>query len=264
VLYTVDRAIEKTEELVEQLSRVRKGVFQSVFKRGVTDSDTKQTRVLSIDTEIPEHWEITSVGDISILVTDGAHLTPEKSDSGYYLLGARNVQNGYIDLESADYVSSEEYERLIEKCHPEPNDILMSCRGVGLGRIGLMPEGLECALLCSAALIKLSESVHPEYIEKALRHIDTQKQIKALQTQSAQPNLFQNEIARLEFPLPPIEEQEKIANILSRYDEQIQHEQEYKEQLNRLKHGLLQDLLSGTVRTTDTNIEVPEKITQHG
>jgi type I restriction enzyme S subunit len=264
VLDIIDQAIEKTNSIRKQLLRVRKGVFQSVFTQGIGDTETKSVRLLSIDTEAPEHWEVVSVENVSTLVTDGAHLTPEKSESGYYLLGARNVQNGYVDLDDPDYVSEKEYRSLIEKCNPQPDDILMSCRGVGLGRVAVVPDGLECALLCSAALIKVEDSVHSEYAEKVLRHIDVQKQIKALQTQSAQPNLFQKEIASLEFPLPPIEEQKEIARLLSGYDEQIKFEEAYKNQLERLKQGLMQDLLSGEVRTHDKNIEIVDDVLQYG
>jgi type I restriction enzyme S subunit len=41
-------------------------------------------------------------------------------------------------------------------------------------------------------------------------------------------------------------------------------EKELIEQFVRVKRGLMQDLLSGTVRTTDTNIEVLPEIEQYG
>jgi len=68
----------------------------------------------------------------------------------------------------------------------------------------------------------------------------------------------------LKVPVPPKQEQIEIAETLSSFDDQANHSESEVECLRRLKRGLMQDLLSGTVRTTDTNIEVPEEIAQYG
>jgi len=50
-------------------------------------------------------------------------------------------------------------------------------------------------------------------------------------------------------PLPSLPEQQRIALILSQMDEAIEEEQNYKEKLERIKQGLMEDLLTGEVRT---------------
>jgi type I restriction enzyme S subunit len=49
-------------------------------------------------------------------------------------------------------------------------------------------------------------------------------------------------------PLPPLPEQQRIAEILSQIDKTIEKEEQYKEKLKRLKQGLMGDLLTGKVR----------------
>ena len=49
-------------------------------------------------------------------------------------------------------------------------------------------------------------------------------------------------------PLPPLSEQKRIAEILSQIDQAIEKEEKYKEKLERLKKGLMEDLLTGKVR----------------
>jgi type I restriction enzyme S subunit len=262
VLYTVERAIEKTRKIIERKERIRTGLLQDMFT-GVDPDSTKSVRLSAVDADIPEHWEVKTVDEVSTQITDGAHLTPDRSEEGYLLLSARNVKNGFLDLSDVDYVPEAEYERLIEKCNPQPGDILISCSGT-VGRVCEVPENLEFALVRSAALVKFDNSILPSYAEKVLQSIGVQKQIKGYQTQSAQPNLFQGQIASLEIPIPPAEEQRQIAKKLDDVSESISSEQQYKSQLIRLKRGLQQDLLSGKVRTTDTNIQVPNKISQHG
>jgi len=262
VLYTVDQAIEKIDKIIEQKERIRTGLMQDVFTGADADS-IKSVRLSAVDTEIPEHWEVKAVGDVSTQITDGAHLTPDRSEDGYLLLSARNVKNGYLDLSDVDYVPEEEYERLIQKCNPQPGDILISCSGT-VGRVCEVPEDLQFALVRSAALVKFDNSILPSYAEKVLQSVGVQKQIKGYQTQSAQPNLFQGQIASLEIPIPTVEEQRDIAKKLGDVGNSIDSDQRYKSQLNRLKRGLMQDLLSGTVRTTDTNITVSDEVAQHG
>lgn len=52
----------------------------------------------------------------------------------------------------------------------------------------------------------------------------------------------------IEFCLPPLPEQQKIAEILGAVDADIEREQNYKNSLLRLKHGLMQKLLTGEIR----------------
>jgi len=264
VLYTVDRAIEKTKEIIEQTRRVKQGVSQDLFRSGVGEGEIKETYLSAIEVEIPKHWEAKPIREIAEKVTDGAHLTPDRSEDGYLLLSARNVRNGFLDLTDVDYVPEDEYERLTSRCNPEPGDILMSCSGMGLGRPCVVPDGLDFALVRSAALIKLNNSVHPDFIEQALQHSWAQRQIQAYLSRSAQPNIFQGQIASIELPIPPLDEQRRIAEILKDFDDGVDKKTEYADRLKRLKNGLMQDLLSGTVRTTDTTIEVPEEIAQYG
>ena len=48
--------------------------------------------------------------------------------------------------------------------------------------------------------------------------------------------------------VPPLLEQHRIASVLSQIDEAIEKEQKYKEKLERIKKGLMEDLLMGKVR----------------
>jgi len=55
-------------------------------------------------------------------------------------------------------------------------------------------------------------------------------------------------LENLPIALPPLLEQQKIAEILSGVDEKIEVERKRKERLEELKKGLMQVLLTGKVR----------------
>ncbi|WP_050071450.1 restriction endonuclease subunit S [Aliarcobacter butzleri] len=60
--------------------------------------------------------------------------------------------------------------------------------------------------------------------------------------------LGQGEFAELEIALPPFKEQQKIANILTTYDEAIIKQEELIKEKEQLKKGLMQKLLNGKIR----------------
>ena len=47
----------------------------------------------------PKGWEIRSLEELTVLITDGEHATPRRVQEGIYLLSARNVLNHRIQLD---------------------------------------------------------------------------------------------------------------------------------------------------------------------
>ena len=167
---------------------------------------------------IPEEWEACRLSDISTKITDGDHVTPKRVLHGYYLLSARNILNGTIDVSDVDYVGDDEYFRMKRRCGPEAGDILISCSGT-IGRVTVVPSGFECVLVRSAALAKLDRTkANGFYIQFWLQCNQAQGQIASSVNQGAQPNLFLNHIERLQCPRPPLPEQRAIATALSDVD----------------------------------------------
>jgi type I restriction enzyme S subunit len=55
-------------------------------------------------------------------------------------------------------------------------------------------------------------------------------------------------IEKLKIPLPPDQEQQKIAEILSKVDKKLEIERKEKVKLERIKQGLMDLLLTGKIR----------------
>ena len=143
------------------------------------------------------------------MITDREHVTPPRTTEGVLLLSARNVRNGYLDLEEeVDYVSEDTYSKIIKRLELLPGDVLLSCSG-SVGRSCVVPPNIKFTLVRSVAVLK-PILVSSEYISYALRSLFLQRQIDQKKTQTAQPNIFQGKIKTLVFPLPPLEEQHRI------------------------------------------------------
>jgi len=199
---------------------------------------------------IPEDWDVCNLVTISSKITDGDHLTPKREREGNYLLSARNIRDGYIDLTDVDYVGDQEYKRMRQRCGPEVGDILISCSGHGLGRASVVPEGLRCVLVRSAALVKPDpQKADGLFIQYCLQSAYTQNQISIGKSLAAQPNLFINSIERLRCLLPPtVAEQEAIAEALGDADALIESLEQFIVKKRHLKQGAMQELLTAKKR----------------
>lgn len=246
ILSTVDETIETTEQLLEKKKELKKGLMQQLLTKGIGHTNLVKT----IIGEIPESWSVLEIQDIAVKVTDGEHKTPARTTSGELLLSARNIKNGMLDLSKVDYVSKEELEKITKRCHPEEDDILISCSGT-VGRVCVVPNIPKFGLVRSVALVKVDKSTtNSSFLMYALQSPNLQKQMKLNQSQLAQANLFLRDINKLKIPFPTFEEQKKIAQILSSIDEQIKCYENEKERLQEIKKGLMQQLLTGKIRVT--------------
>lgn len=160
--------------------------------------------------EVPKNWVWCQLDELAWKITDGDHATPKRETSGHYLLSARNVLNGRIDLSKVDYVGDAEFERMRNRCDPDKSDLLISCSG-SIGRVAVVDKDEAYVLVRSAALVKpvFADRVAP-YLAKALLSDCLQYQMEFRSKAAAQPNLFLGSIRQLLVPLPPLAEQEHI------------------------------------------------------
>ena len=197
---------------------------------------------------IPVEWEVRNLSDVSRKITDGDHVTPVRTSHGYYLLSARNVLNGRIDVSDVDYVGLAEYQRMKQRCGPEAGDILISCSGT-IGRVTVVPVGFECVLVRSAALAKINpELADGKFLQFWLQGSKAQAQVSSSVNQGAQPNLFLNQIERLICPQPPLPEQRAIAEALSDMDALLTALDRLIAKKRDIKQAAMQQLLTGQTR----------------
>jgi Restriction endonuclease S subunits len=236
-LFTTEHSIDKLKQTILQLAVMGKLVPQDpndepasellkkIAKekvRLVKEGKIKKQAALPEITEeekpfdLPEGWEWVKCQDICSKITDGEHITPKRSETGHYLLSARNVTNEGIILEDVDFVPDDEFERIRKRCDPNIGDILISCSG-SVGRVALVDKDNTYTMVRSAAMIRpFPNSFDIEYLAILLRSPYLQTQIKERSRQSAQANLFLGAISNLVLVIPPLAEQKSI---VSRVDE---------------------------------------------
>lgn len=146
----------------------------------------------------------------------------------------------------------------------EDGDIVIARSGNTVGKSYLYRQEVGRAAY-AGYLLKLvtdKQLLNPSYLIQYLDSGDFWSWVGAINRAGAQPNINAKEYASLAFPLPPLPEQKRIAAILSSVDDAIAATEAVIEQTQRVKEGLLQDLLTrgiGHTRFKQTEIgEIPE------
>ncbi len=231
VLFTTEASIDQLKQTILQLAVMGKLVPQNPSDEPaskllekiaeekaqlIADKKIKKQKPLPEITdeekpfELPSGWEWSKCQDLCLKITDGEHATPKRTDSGYYLLSARNVTNEGIILHDVDFVPTEEFSRIRKRCDPNIGDILISCSG-SVGRVALVDRDDAYSMVRSAAMIRPDkDNLYKEYLALMLRSPYLQVQMKNRSKQSAQANLFLGAISNLVAVIPPLAEQQRI------------------------------------------------------
>ncbi|PHQ45849.1 hypothetical protein DJ68_10550 [Halorubrum sp. C3] len=263
VLYTIDQAIEKTNELIDQIERVRAGTAQDLFRYGTSQRETQDSWL----GEIPENWNIVQFSEIVESNRNGLYKSKDAYGEGCPIAKMGNaLEKRVLDMSSADRLELTEEEK--EKYGLNEGDLIFARRAQEVSAAGdccYVPELDELTVFESSLIrVRLSEEANPEFYTQYFDSPVGSRSIDRIVTETSISGIATGDLLDLKVAVPSLGEQKEIADIMWQFDDQEKVLKKEKAQYERLKRGLMQDLLSGTVRTTDTNIEVPEEVAQYG
>jgi type I restriction enzyme S subunit len=243
ILSTVDKAIEKVDEAIAKTERLKKGLMQELLTKGIGHKEFKDTEI----GRIPKEWEVVRLGDVLELCQYGLSV-PLKDKGKYPVIRMDEIVNGYVVTDIAKYADLDE--ETFKNFKLEKGDVLFNrTNSLELvGRTGIFL--LDGYYVFASYLIRLRpkhEILHPHFLTFYL--IFSQSRLKQLATVAVhQANINATNLKKFKIPLPPLPEQQKIAEILSTVDKKLELERKRKEKLERIKKGLMNDLLTGRRR----------------
>ena len=180
-------------------------------------------------------WRKAKIGEIAE-VKGGKRLPPgfdvqDEPTQHPYLRVVDFSENG-VNTSTVKFISKEAHER-IKRYTISARDVYVSIAGT-IGRVGMVPEELSGANLTenAAKITNLSDLILPEFLLSFLRSAIGQQTMKNAAGGTSQPKLALFKIADIEVPVPDLPTQQRIAGILSAYDDLIEN--------NRRRIGLLE------------------------
>ena len=234
ILSSVDESIQATQSVFDQAERVKRGLMEDLLTGGLGSEAIARG-------EVPEGWRLSNFG-AEIDFKGGNQ--PPKNTFAYV------PTEGYVrllqirDFEHDDKPAYIPKDATRVRC--DEKDILIARYGASLGRICRGKSGAY-----NVALVKLiiSENLLDDFAFYWLNSKHFQVFLAQVGSRSAQAGFNKSDLAPLPLLLPPLPEQKRIAEILSSVDEFIQSQKQIIDQYQVTKKGLMDDLLTGRVRT---------------
>ena len=252
--------IEATEALIAKQERVRAGLMQDLFTRGVgLDGRLRlaDESVLTPFGRLPVKWrlgsilELTDPGRQPILTGPfGADLgSGDFLEEGVPVLRIGNVQAGHLALDDLLFVSHRKAKTL-NRYRVKEGDLLFARQGATTGRNALADAQVEGNLI-NYHIIRVAldhDRCAPLFVEAAFASEVVKRQIERDKGRGTREGINTAQITSLAFPIAEVEEQRRIAAILSSQNDRINADRDVLRSLRMKKQGLMQDLLTGKVR----------------
>ena len=166
--------------------------------------------------ELPNGWKWQKLTEVILKITDGEHLSPQKTTEGMPLVSAKDVKADGVDLTETNFVKYEDGISFRQRCNPEYNDILICSRGT-IGRCALVNTNEIFCMMGSVILLKTSRALNANYLTRYLQTTIAQSWMTGASSATAVSALYLKDVAKLLVPLPPIVEQSRIVAKLDEF-----------------------------------------------
>lgn len=159
--------------------------------------------------------------EVCDLIVDCPHTTAKDEGNGYALIRTPNIGKGRLELNGVHRVSKQVYDSRNSRAIPQANDLILA-REAPVGNVAKILEGQEVCLGQRTVLIRPDKSkVSPDFLTYYLLSPEQQYNLTSAANGATVSHLNMGNIRNLRIDLPPRLKQDKIASILSAYDDKI-------------------------------------------
>lgn len=230
ILSTTDEALEALERERLATERLRRGIMVKLLEN--------------------RKWRLANIQDIFYIETG---TTPPTKDKTYWLNGTIDWITPADMNDLGDKLDLPESRRKItEKALKEVNLTLMPIDSIVIstrapvGYIGLAKKELTFNQGCKGLIPRDKSKTNTFFYAYYLASL--KDYLNNISGGSTFKELSKDSLCKLELPIPPLEEQRHIAEILSTIDKKLELEKARKEKIERVKKGLMDELLTGKKR----------------
>jgi len=261
ILDTIDEAIRKTEDIITKLSLIKDGLLHDLLVRGIDETgalrpcphDAPRLYQRSPLGSLPADWQVRPLS--SWLVggpKNGYSACEVEGWTGTLVLGLGCLTpDGFSPLQLK---SVSPHDVNLKRALLHDGDLLISRSNTRelVGMVGVYRDvGMPC--LYPDLMMRLSPTgaTSAVFLEVVLRSqaVRAQLQAAASGTSGSMVKINSTILRNVLVPMPPLAEQQRILAASTRLSGRIGGEHDTAQKLKALRTGLLEDLLSGRVRT---------------
>lgn len=246
----VNCAIDVQKKKIELLNELKQTIITDAVTKGLNPNAPMKDSGVEWIGKVPEHWKVmkTSLAFIHI----GSGTTPSTSkneyyeDDGYFWLQTGDLTDGII-TDTSKKVSKIAIRECNLKFYPE-NSVVIAMYGATIGKMGLLQ--IECATNQACCVLPSNNHIDAKFTFYFFLSAKTDLLISAIG--GGQPNISQDVIKKTKMIVPPLSEQQTIANYLdeecTKIDVQISNANHRIELLNELKQSIITEAVTGKIK----------------
>ena len=191
-----------------------------------------------------EDWEQRKLGDITVKIGSGKTPSGGKNayvETGIPLIRSQNVNGDKVNFADIVYID-EATDESMANSRVYTNDVLLNITGASIGRSAVY-KGLESANVNQhVCIIRSIEGHQPDFIQLNLSSDNGQKQIDESQAGGGREGLNFQEIGKMQFFFPSLNEQKCIGRYFNSLDHLITLHQRKCDETKKLKKCMLQKM----------------------
>ena len=190
-------------------------------------------------------------------IRDGTHESPKYKDTGYPLITSKNLKHGRIDFSDVNFISEEDYISINKRSKVNKGDVLYSMIG-SIGNYAFVDNEPNYAIKNVALFRFTDKRLHNKFFLHLINSSIFQRQIEQRMKGGTQKFVSLKILRNLKIPLPPIEEQKKIAAILDAAADYRQKTKALIEKYDQLTQSLFLDMFGHLLQTQSNTITLEE------
>ncbi|MFC9059113.1 restriction endonuclease subunit S, partial [Streptomyces sp. NPDC057074] len=172
---------------------------------------------------MPAHWGTTRVDRVATVnarIGWKALTAAEYQPEGYPFLATPNIKGKEIDFGNVNYISEFRYQESPELQLRE-GDVLLTKDGFTLGTVNVVRELPRPATVNGSIAVLRSHGINPRFLYYVIASSAIQGHMWAAKNGMDVLHLFQRDIKKIPLPLPPDDEQRRIADFLDAETDRI-------------------------------------------
>ena len=245
----IDALISLQEEMISELQAYKQSVITEAVTKGLNPNVKMKDSGVEWIGEIPEGWGVDKI--FRVFKNIGSGTTPKATEDNNFEGEINWIQSGDINggiMNSCKNKISQDilYKYSALKVYKAPF-IIVAMYGASVGNISVsMIDGCVNQACCV-----MSDSIH--YFDYLFYTIKSAKDYLIYRAEGGgQPNISQDKLKNLWLPVPPLTEQQSIANYLdektSQIDSLITLKQEKIQELKDYKKSIIYEYVTGKKR----------------
>ena len=165
-----------------------------------------------------------ALNEVCELITDGSHFSPKDIGEGYPMLSVKDMGERDFSFSSCKHISKADYDILVKNgCKPQKGDVLVAKDGSYFKYAFQICEDREIVILSSIAILRPKADVLDAGYLREFLMADSTYSLVSLNyiSGTALKRVILQGIKKIQIPLPPLEEQRRIAALLDKVSDLI-------------------------------------------